>query len=521
MTELLLRGGAVHTFDDDRTVAEAVLFRDGHVAAVGDTETVEAAATNPRIVDLDGRVVLPGFNDAHTHLLSVGIDRLETDLAGADDRAEALSMLRENATATEPGEWVLGYNFDETTWPDDDGHLTRTDLDAVSEEHPVAAMRVDGHAAAVNGPAVDRVDLDGVERDVKRDDSGEPTGVLVEDAAGRVKQATYPRGEKARRALAAATERAHELGVTSVQNMSGLTAPQEFGSPIHAAFFGAWRDDELGLRVTFYVHSGKAESLSDLEIASGFGDDWLRIGGLKTFSDGSLGARTGKISGTYVDDPDNDGTMVTTESELSELFRTAARADQQIATHALGDVAIDTVLDCYEAVLDDYRVPDPRLRIEHVELATDAAIDRMAELGIVASMQPNFLQWAGKNGIYETVIGSEARGGNNRFRSVRDAGVPLAFGSDTMPIGPLHGIHHAVNAPHDTQRLSVDEAIAAYTRDAAYAEFTEAEKGTLEPGKLADAVVLGADPFAEPESIADIDVDLTVVDGEIVHEDPG
>ena len=183
-------------------------------------------------------------------------------------------------------------------------------------------------------------------------------------------------------------------------------------------------------------------------------------------------------------------------------------------------MAIDTVLDCYEAVLDDYRVPDPRLRVEHLELATDEAIDRMADLGIVASMQPNFLQWAGEGGIYESVLGSEARGANNRFRSVRDAGVPLAFGSDTMPIGPLHGIHHAVNAPHDAQRLSVDEAIAAYTRDAAYAEFTENEKGTLEPGKLGDAVVLDADPFAEPASIAEIGVDITVVDGDVVYGDP-
>lgn len=530
MSDLLLRGGEVHLFDDDRTVAEAVLFRDGRVAAVGDVASVEAAVegagevegadaadADPTVVDLEGRTVLPGFNDAHTHLLSVGIDRLETDLADAPDRETALSMLRENAETTPAGEWVLGYNFDETTWPEGDDHLTRADLDAVSEDHPVAAMRVDGHAAAVNGPALDRIDLAGVDRDVRRDDDGEPTGVLVEDAAGRVKQATYPRGEKARRALAAATERAHELGVTSVQNMSGLTAPQEYGSPIQAAFFGAWRDGDLGLRVTFYVHSGKAESLADLEVASGFGDEWLRIGGLKTFSDGSLGARTGKISGTYADDPDNDGTMVTTEAELLELFRTAARADQQIATHALGDAAIDTVLDCYEAVLDDYRVPDPRLRIEHVEIADDEAIARMAELGIVASMQPNFLQWAGDGGIYETVLDADLAALNNRYRDVLEADVPLAFGSDTMPIGPLHGIHHAVNAPRDGQRLSVDAAIAAYTRGAAYAEFAEDEKGTLEPGMLGDAVVLDADPFAAPDAIADIGVDVTVVGGEIAY----
>lgn len=522
MTELFLRDGAVHTFDDDRMTTEAVLFRDDRVAAVGDTERVKATATDPRNVDLDGRVVLPGFTGAHTHLLSVGINRLETDLAKPDDRAGVLSMLDRSAPATDPGDWVLGYNFDETTWPEDEQRrLTRSDLDAVSEDHPVAAMRVDGHAAAVNSSALDQINVDGVKRDVDRDEEGTSTGVLVDDAAGRVKQATYPRGEKAHRALKPATDRAHELGVTSVQNMSELTAPQKVGSPIHAAFFGAWRDDELGLRVTVYVHFGKVESLSDLEVASGFGDDWLRIGGLKPGSDGSLGARTKKISGSYAADPENDETVVTSEPELRELFRTAARADQQIATHALGDVAIDTVLDCYEAVLDEYHMPDPRLRIEHLELATDAAIARMNELGIVASMQPNFLQWAGDGGSYEAVLGSGARGANNRFRSVYDSDVPLALGSDTMPIGPLHGIHYAVNAPHDTQRVSVGEAIAAYTRDAAYAEFTENKKGTLEPGKLADAVVLGADPFAESDSIAEIDVDITIVDREIVQGNPG
>lgn len=519
MSELLLADGRVHVFDDERTVVESVLFRDGRVATIGDSATVRSAADDPTVVELDGRTVLPGFNDAHTHLLSVGIDRLETDLADADSREGALSMLRENAETTPEGDWVLGFNFDETTWPAaDDRLLTGADLDSVSTAHPVAATRVDGHAAAINSRALDEIDLSGVERDVETDADGDPTGVLVEDAAGRVKRATYPRGERARRALAAATDRAHELGVTSVQNVSGLTAPEDHGSPIHGAFFGAWRDGDLGLRVTIYVHSGKAESLSDLELASGFGDDWLRIGGLKTFSDGSLGARTAKISDSYTEDPDDDGTMVTGAAELRDLFRTAARANQQIATHALGDVAIDTVLDCYEEVLGEYDTPEPRLRVEHLELATDEALDRMAELGIVASMQPNFLQWAGDGGVYESVLGPEARGRNNRFRDVREAGVPLAFGSDTMPLGPLYGIHHAVNAPHGSQRLTPDAAIAAYTRDAAYAEFAEDWKGTLEPGMLGDAVVLDSSPFSDPTRIEDIAVDVTVVGGEVAFE---
>jgi predicted amidohydrolase YtcJ len=459
--------------------------------------------------------VLPGFNDAHAHLLSVGIEPIETDLSDAASREEVLNRLGDAAAERPPGRWVVGHNYDESGW-ENERMLSKGELDRVSQEHPVAAFQVAGHAVSVNKMGLDSLDLRQVKRDVQTE-NGTETGILVEDAAGLVKQRTFPRGERARKALQLAGERALSLGITSVQHVSGLTAPADHGSPIQRAFFDAWEADELPVRITFYVHSEKAKSLADLEIATGFGDAMLRIGGLKTFSDGALGARTAKRSEPYLDEPENTGTWTTTPEDLECLFEIAADAGQQIATHAIGDRAIKVVLSAYESCLEGYET-DPRLRIEHLELTTDEQLERLADANIVASMQPNFLQWAGEGGVYERVLGLDARGQNNRFADVVNAEIPLAFGSDTMPMDPLWGIHNAVNAPHESQRLSVDDALVAYTRGSAYAEHSEDVKGTLEKGKLGDAVVLDADPYANPEQINDINVAMTILGGEIKFE---
>ena len=514
--ELLLHGGTVRPLDDDRTTASAVLFRDGRVEAVGDADGCRAAASDPETLALDGRTVLPGFVDAHTHVFAVGIQALETDLSAAGDRAAALDALAANAADTEPGGWVLGFGYDESTWPAGEReYLTRDELDAVSERHPVVAYRVDGHTAGLNTAALERVDFSGVEAEVIEAD-GRPTGRVVEDAVGAVRIAAHPDEAKLRRALAAAAERYHAMGVTSVQTMAGLTPLPDDGNVRHAALHAARRADELDLRITYYVHATQAGSLSDLELASGFGDDRLRVGGLKTFSDGSIGAGTAKLHDTFADDSGEDGLFVNDGERLAAWFREAARADQQIATHAIGDAAIDEVLDRYEAVADEYDV-EPRLRIEHAELASDAAIERMADLGVVASMQPNFLQWSRPDGLYERRLGADALAENNRFADVLAAGVDLAFGSDKMPPGPLYGIEHAVGADHASQRLSVDEAVAAYTRGAAHAGFAEDERGRLCPGDVADAVVLDGDPYDGPEAVADCAVAATVFDGRVVH----
>ncbi|MCU4743315.1 amidohydrolase [Natronoglomus mannanivorans] len=516
---LLLHNGPIHILDDAGSIVNAIRFENGVVDAVGADALNDADVTER--IDLDGCTVLPGFNDAHTHILSVGLTIHETDLETTDNRREALELLGENAERTDSGDWVLGFGYDESTWPvSDREYLTRDELDAVSDEHPIAAQRIDGHTITLNSAGQDRVDFDGVEHDLRRDERGELTGVVVEDAAIRVKKATYPDREKARTALELGVRRANELGLTSIQDMAGMTTPTGDGDPAHAAFFAAWRDDDLPIRLGYYVHVDRGDDLSNLEIASGFGDDRLRILGLKVFADGAIGSQTAKLTGEFHDDPGNDGQFVIGRERLTKAFAGAARANQQIATHAIGDEAIDVVLDAYEDVLEEYTVPEPRLRIEHVELATDEQIERMADLGIVASMQPNFVQWSKPNGLYETRLGRQWRRRNNRHGVVLEEGVPLAFGSDKMPFGPLYGIHHAVNAPHDAQRLSVEEAIRAYTQGGAYAEHAEDRKGTLERGMLADAVILDRDPFEHPENIVNIDVRATIIGGEFVYEAP-
>lgn len=514
---LALSGGTVYTLagpaDDAERTADGIVFRDGQVADLGE-------GTAERTIDLEGRTVLPGFVDAHAHLPWVGITLHETDLSAADNREEALDSLAENAAETPRGEWVLGFSYDESTWPDGERYsLSREELDEISEDHPIAAKRVDGHAVSLNGTGMDRVDLEGVEGDVRRE-GGEPTGVVIEDAVIRVTEATYPDREKARTVLEKGARRAAELGITTVYDMAGMATSNEPGDPFHAALFSAWREGSLPVRVGYYVHVDRGEALADLEIASGFGDDRLSMLGLKVFADGSIGAQSAKLDGEFADDPGNDGQFVIDRDRLQEAFAAAARANQSIATHAIGTEAIEVVLDAYEEVLPAYDVADPRLRIEHAELATDEQIERMSELGVIASMQPNFLQWSEPGGLYEARLGERWRRENNRLRTMHDAGVRLALGSDTMPFGPLYGIHHAVNAPHDAQRLPVGEALRAYTRGGSYAGFAE-NRGYLEPGKLADAVVLDRDPFKHSDDIREIEVVATIIGGNVVYDPNG
>ncbi len=515
---LLLENGRVYVTADPADRTDAVLVERGLVTALG-ADARRLARGDVRRIDLDGRVALPGFNDAHTHIMSVGLVELETDLSGAPDRSSALDRLAANASDTPAGDWVIGFGYDESMWPTDERrYLTMAELDEVSTEHPVAAQRVDGHTMTLNARAFEQVDLAGVEDDVAIGPDGEPTGVITEEAVGRLRRHLWPSGRKGREALAAAVTKATELGLTSVQTMSGLTVQSGSGSDRLRTFFDAWRADKLPIRLTAWVHPKHLECMRDLELAGGFGDDRFRLGGLKRFADGSIGARTAKLDGEFADDPGNDGELVMTPQRLSESATTAASFGLPIATHAIGSAAIELVLDNYEEVHEEYERYDPLLRIEHVELASDAALERMADMGVVASMQPNFLQWSSPGGLYESRLGEGRLGGDNRFRDVVAAGVPLAFGSDKMPFGPLYGIHHAVNAPFSSQEVSVETAVEAYTVGAAMAEGTADRKGTLEPGMLGDVVVLDRDPYDRPEEIIDTNIGMTIVDGKVVYE---
>jgi len=495
--DLILQNGEVHTLAGDEPY-DAVAVRHGRVVRLTsdyDVDFLNGVGTD--VVDLGGRVLLPGFVDAHTHMETVGQYGLHADLRGASGPGDVADRLRERAAESDG--WVLGYGYDESAWDADD--IVQADLDAVIEDRPVAAIREDMHTATVNGVALEEFGDEMPDDDVLGD------GRIVEDAVEVIYDASDPGPAETKELVRAAQREANERGVTAVHDMArNSDAPRAVRELALA--------DELTVRVRLNYWSDHLDAVRETGLRTNHGSGMVEVGGVKTFTDGSLGGRTAKLSEPYADAPDETGTWVVDPEELHELVREADDLGLQVTAHAIGDEAIDAVLDAYETCAD---AGASRHRVEHAELASDEAIERMADLGVVASMQPNFLKWAGEESLYEDRLGTERREGSNRFRTMLDAGVPLAFGSDCMPLDPLLGVHHAVNAPAAEQQLSVTEALRAYTAGGAYAGFAEDRMGTVELGGVADFVVLDDSPWEHRESIRDIGVAATVVDGDVVY----
>ncbi|WP_332899962.1 amidohydrolase [Haladaptatus sp. CMSO5] len=500
----ILINAEVHTLTDPDETADGVAIRDGRIIRVDRAYELDfLAGAETEVIDLDGGVLLPGFIDAHTHLNMVGRRLVHADLAGANSPADCISLLAESAR--ESG-WILGYGYDESEWSES-RYLTREDLDAVSTERPVAAFREDLHVASLNSVAVDQF-LDAMPAEDVLAEGGEPTGVVVESALDVIFEATEPDAAEMRDLLEAAQRHANARGVTGVHDMvRKSTAPEVFRD--------LDLEDELTLRVRLNYWSDHLDAAIETGLRTNHGSEMVETGAIKSYTDGSFGGRTAKLTEAYAD-ADTTGQWVVTPDELDTVVGIADRAGFQACAHAIGDEAITAVLDAYEEQSADPAAA--RHRVEHAELLTDEHIDRFANLGVVASVQPNFLRWADEGGLYDTRLGEERRRQSNRYADLLDAGVPLAFGSDCMPLAPLFGIHHAVNAPDPSQRLSVTDALRAYTSGAAYAGFAEDRRGTIENGKQADLVVLDKSPWEQPEAIEDIDVTMTLVDGEVVYD---
>ncbi|MFW5964583.1 MAG: amidohydrolase [Natronomonas sp.] len=484
----------IHTLADPDETYEAVAVRDGRIVRVDSAYEIgflEGVDTD--VIDCDGGVLLPGFIDAHTHMEIVGRRLVHADLA-TDDRETALDRLREAPAE----EWVLGYGYDESAW-DDDRYLTRDELDAVSGDLPVVAFREDLHTASVNSVVLERYGDSLPESGIQRDD-GDPTGVVTEDAAEFLRMETAPGRAETKRLVEAARDYAHERGVTGVHDMVRH-------SDAPAAYRTLARDGDLGLRVRLYYWADHLDAVEETGLVTNHGGPYVSVGGIKTYTDGSLGAGTAKLSEPYAD-REGTGEWVVDPEELTDIAERVDELGMQLAVHAIGDEAIDVALD---SLPDDSEM---RHRIEHAELLPDD----LEGFDAVASMQPNFLRWAGEGGLYEQRLGTERTAESNRFADVLDADVPLAFGSDCMPLDPLFGVQQSVTAPEPSQRLSVTEALEAYTSGAAYAGHDEGRFGTVEVGKRADFVVLDESPWAvDAGAIADIDISITVVDGEVVY----
>jgi hypothetical protein len=503
--------GRIHTLDAGKKLARAIAVADGRVVAVGDdVEIKRLAPRGCHKYDLGGKAVLPGFIDCHTHFIQMGVDSMNVDLSRTRTLDEAMSLLRESSKKIPEGEWVIGTGWKETGWKDA-RFITAKDLDECCPKHPVVAHRVCGHMSTVNSMAMSLLGIGAKTPDVELDPSGRPTGILRESAVSIARAATAPDRAKRLKGLALAIRKAHSLGVTSVHDNGDA---KDLG-----IYRACERAGKLGVRVWYNTPSANLRSMLSMSVSTGIGSEFLKLGGLKVFCDGALGARTAALTEPYADDPSNKGMFVHDRAELEEIVSEAHGAEIQLAIHAIGDAGIDVALSSIRSAMDKNPRRDHRHRIEHLELPSPAHLEEMRRLKIIASMQPNFIgEWGGTEGMYVSRLGTKRASSNNPFREVLRSKVKLVFGSDCMPFSPTYGIHSAVNAPYDAQRISVLDAVAAYTRDAAYASFEERLKGTLAVGKLADFVVLSADPFSAPEQISSIKVVKTVVGGEVVFE---
>jgi predicted amidohydrolase YtcJ len=511
--DLILLKGVVLTMGKKQPQAQALATKGDRIVAVGSNEDVKAlAGSKTKVVDLRGKVVVPGFVDAHTHLTRRGLDLTRLDLGGAKSLKSLLEAVRKQVKLAAPGAWIIGHGWDESKWPEAQGP-GRDDLDRVAPNNPVLLRRVDGHLCVVNTMAMGNLSVPLNAPGVEVDDTGKRTGVLTENAAEDA-YATLPfHMDEALAGLAEAVQEAFKHGVTSVHQTSEALDIRVLRTAQHRKMAAP--------RVYLKVLPALLEPAASLGLVAGLGDERVRYGAVKVFTDGSLGARTAALTGEYADKPGTRGLLLEEPQALAALVEKAHSAGFQLALHCIGDRAVGACLDALEQAVKKHPRKDHRHRLEHFEGATDEQVARAQKLGAVASVQPNFIgNWGLPGQMYEARLGKDGARTLNRFRVMADMGLRMAFGSDHMPLGPLNGLHWAVNAPHKEQRLEPEEALRAYTLDAAYASFEEHAKGSIEVGKLADLVVLNGNPLAKPKDIAKMRVEMTLLGGEVVYKRP-
>lgn len=528
---LILHGGKVWTGNPASACAEALAIDADRVLAVGtDADILELDGPETRRVDLRGRLVVPGFTDAHVHFFSGGDELMASDLRSARSEEEFARRVQEVAQTLPPGTWITSGSWDHENWPG--AKLpTRALLDKYAPEHPVFVSRLDGHMAVANSLALK---IAGITRDtpepeggtiVRDRESGEPTGVLKDKAMGLVSRRVPPPTpelllERARSAL----RHARKLGVTGVHDMG--TSPEEF-----AAYEELLRRGELTTRITTYVPIASHERYREEDARETDSCPFLELRGVKAFADGSLGSSTALFLEEYAGEPGNHGLELSDLSPGGDLERrveACVDAKLQVAIHGIGDRAVRLLLDLFERVATR-RPGNHRFRIEHCQHIHPDDLERFVELGVIASMQPFHCiddgRWAEKR------IGAQRSQTTYAFRDLLDRSTTLAFGSDwpVAPLSPLLGIYAAVTRrtlddKHPEgwiprQKITVEEALRAYTQGSARAAGDENLLGTLEPGMLADLVVLDTDILTTSgQRIREAGVDLTVVGGQIVYE---
>jgi predicted amidohydrolase YtcJ len=529
--DLIIFNARVHTMDEAHPNAEAVAVLGNRIAAVGSSKDLRAlAGPRTRVIDAHQHTVFPGFNDAHVHYLMGGFSLSNVDLRDASSPEEMARRLAAYAQKLPKGRWILGGDWDHEKWPG--APLpTRQMIDAATPDHPVWVNRLDGHMALANSLALKLAGVTKETQDppggviVHDPKTGEPTGVLKDGAEFIVDKAVPDKSFDEKHAAArAATAHAASVGVTSVTDMS---ADADVGLYQYMLDRG-----ELHNRIYAIRSIVSWEVLGKTGVRQAFGSDMLRIGGLKGFADGSLGSSTALFFEPYRDTPETRGLLfdqMLPEGIMLQRVEAADKAGLQVMIHAIGDEANFRILEIYRQAAEKNGPRDRRFRIEHAQHLRASEIPRFGSQKVIASMQPYHAaddgRWCDKR------IGPERSKGTYCFRSLLNSGAVLAFGSDwtVAPLNPMEGLKAAVtrqtldgkhpNGWMPEQKLTLDEAVRAFTVGSAYAEFADHVKGTLTAGKLADLVLLDRDLYQTPP--AEIDkarVALTVMDGKVVFE---
>lgn len=537
--DLILTGGKVWTVNPAQPEVQAIAISGKRIIHVGsDADILGLRGPRTNVVELEGRRVFPGFNDAHVHFYYGGASLTSVQLRSARSKEEFRERIAKFAQARPKGEWILLGEWDPQAW-NPSNLPTHELIDDVTPEHPVFVNRVDAHTMLANSVAMK---LAGVDRNtpdmaggvIGRHPDGRPNGIFIDSAKSLIERVIPPLTVRQMTAcLQAAQAHAFQFGVTSVQDM-GFVVPiiQQRTIDLFRSYQQLHKSGDLKIRVALHTPLPLWKVLADLGVLSAFGDETLQIGGLKGFADGSLGSSTAWFLQPYSDDSRNCGGPSDELSNPDEMFSNMSCGDKaglQLAIHAIGDRANRMILDSFARIADSNGERDRRFRIEHAQHVQPQDFARFAKLRVVASMQPYHCiddgRWACGR------IGTERSKEAWPIKSLLDSGARLAFGSDwwVAPIDPMAGIYAAVTRrPIDgshlegwvpEQKISVKDAVEAYTLGSAYASFQDRIKGSIEPGKLADIAVLSKDIFAiPPDEIKNTKIDMTISGGEIVYQ---
>ncbi len=529
---ILFVNGVFHVSADKIRVRDAIASYQGRIIFAGDKDSARKAFPSgvvPEIVDLGGKAVFPGFIDSHLHLINLGLSLRNLNLSEVRSLETLKQMVRRGASETEEGQWILGRGWDQDSFQEK-RYPNRKDLDEAAPGRPVCLTRACGHLVVLSSAALE---LSGITRDtpdpdggiIDRDSYGEPTGILRENAVGLTSRAIpKPDKEVLRQCAQDATRHLLSRGVTSVHTNDS----QEDFETIRQMYL-AHQSEGVRLRVYWDIPLAFLDDLQDTPLRTGDGDDYFRIGAIKLFSDGSLGGRTAALEKPYSDDRSTAGILVNDQETLTRAVYRVHALGMQVAIHAIGDRATRVSISAISEA--QTRIPgrSPRHRIIHAQILTPLLISEIKRVGLVADVQPKFIttdmRWAQER------VGVPRMRSSYAWRTMLKAGIPLAGGSDSPvePPDPLLGIYAAATRKdmygnpkggfYPNERISVSEAIRMFTVGGAYGAFEEKIKGTLEPGKLADFVVLSQDPLSvKPEEIKDIEVSMTVVGGQIAYE---